>query len=279
MKIIPAELIEQTVFELFSEACIKPDDSVERELEAAEKKERTPHAKEILRQLIINNRIAANKSIPACQDTGMAVVLLELGQDVSIRGGFLDDAINRGVARAYEDGYFRKSVLDPLTRENTGDNTPAVIHTKIVRGDELKITCVPKGFGSENMSAIAMLAPSAGERGVIDFIVSTAVNAGGSPCPPVILGVGIGGTFESCAMLAKEQLLRPLNKPSEDPELAEMEKECKRLINELDLGPMGLGGDTYCLAVHIAKTPTHIAALPVAVNYCCHMLRFASATL
>lgn len=279
MKIISAELIEQTVFELFSEACIKPDDAVERELEAAEKKERTPHAKEILRQLIINNRIAANKTIPACQDTGMAVVMLELGQDVSVRGGFLDDAVNKGVARAYGEGYFRKSVLDPITRENTGDNTPAVIHTKIVRGDKLKITCVPKGFGSENMSAIAMLPPSAGERGVIDFIVSTAVNAGGSPCPPVILGVGIGGTFEYCAYLAKEQLLRPLNKPSEDPKLAEMERECKRLINELDLGPMGLGGDTYCLAVHIAKTPTHIAALPVAVNYCCHMLRFATATL
>lgn len=279
MKIIPSDLIEETVYELFSKACIAPDDSVEKELEAAEKKERTPHAREILKQLIINNRIAANKSVPACQDTGMAVVILEIGQEVSISGEFIDDAINKGVARAYKDGYFRKSVLDPLTRENTGDNTPAVIHIKIVRGDNMKITCIPKGFGSENMSAIGMLTPSAGERGVIDFILNTVKEAGGSPCPPVILGVGIGGTFEQCAFLAKEQLLRPLNKPSSDPQIASMEKECKKLINNLELGPMGLGGDTYCLAVHIAKTPTHIAALPVAVNFCCHMLRYASRTL
>lgn len=248
-------------------------------LETAQQKESLPHAREILRQLCENNRLALAEHIPACQDTGLAVVLLELGQDVHVEGGYIEDAINEGVRAAYKDGYLRKSVLDPLTRQNTGDNTPAVIHTRIVPGELLKITAMPKGFGSENMSQIKMLKPSDATEGIVDFVVQTAQQAGGSPCPPVVLGVGIGGTFESCALLAKRQLLRNPGQASQDAQLAAMEQEIKERINALGMGPMGLGGKTYCLAVHMAKQPTHIAGLPVAVNYCCHMLRHKEAIL
>ncbi len=255
-----------------------PDEGGMRLMRQAEQRESLPHAREILRQLNENNRIAIAEDTPACQDTGLAVVFLDVGQEVHVTGD-LYAAVNEGVRRAYADGYLRKSVLDPLTRQNTGDNTPAVVHTRIVPGDSIHITAAPKGFGSENMSRVAMLKPSDGAAGVAEFLVECARSAGGSPCPPVVLGVGIGGTFESCALLAKRQLLRPVGQPSSDAQLARMEAGVKERINALGMGPMGLGGQTYCLAVHMAKEPTHIAGLPVAVNFCCHMLRHASAVL
>ncbi len=279
MKTVEYATIKNTVKALFLEACIAPDPGAVRAVQQAYEGETLPHAKEIMRQLCENNRIAAEKAIPACQDTGMAVVLIDLGQDVHITGGFLETAVNEGVRAAYEEGWFRKSVADPLTRANTQDNTPAVLHTRIIPGDRIMICALPKGFGSENMSQIRMLKPSDGRDGIVDFIVGTARQAGGSPCPPVVLGVGIGGTFESSALLAKRQLMRELSKPHPDPEIAAMETEIKQKINALGMGPMGLGGACYCLAVHIEKYPTHIAGLPVAVNYCCHMLRHKTAVL
>lgn len=265
--------IEDAVSDLFMTACIAPTRQVRAAVASAAQTETCPHAREILTQLAKNNEIAVSERIPACQDTGMAIVFADIGQDVHITDGLLEDAVSEGVRRAYEDGYFRKSVLDPLTRKNTGNNLPPVLHTRIVPGDKVILTAVPKGFGSENMSRIAMLTPSAGKKGVMDFVVSSAEQAAGSPCPPVILGVGIGGTFESCAMLAKRALLRPLAEQNPDSELEEMENELKERINALGMGPMGMGGDTYCLGVHICKAPTHIASLPVAVNFSCHMLR------
>jgi fumarate hydratase subunit alpha len=203
MRDITFEDISGAVSRLFIEACNAPAKGVDALLEKARGRETLPHAREILSQLCENNRIAAEEGIPACQDTGMAVVFADIGQDVRITGGFFGDAVNDGVRRAYRDGYLRKSVLDPLTRKNTGDNTPAVVHTRIVPGGNIKLTALPKGFGSENMSRIAMLSPSAGTGGVMDFVADCAASAGGSPCPPVFIGVGIGGTFESCALLSK----------------------------------------------------------------------------
>lgn len=280
MRTIDYTDIVEAVYRLFTQACIAPQPDVTAAVERALAAEQGPsHAREILRQLCENNRMALEENMPACQDTGLAVVLLEVGQDIHVAGGYIEDAVNEGMRRAYGEGYFRKSVLDPLTRKNTGDNTPAVIHTRIVPGDQVKITAMPKGFGSENMSQLKMLKPSDGAEGVVEFVVNAAKQAGGSPCPPVVLGVGIGGTFESCALLAKMQLARPLGTSSEDPQLAQLENEITDRINALKLGPMGLGGSTYCLATHIAKQPTHIAGLPVAVNFCCHMLRHAEAIL
>lgn len=265
--------IEDTVRDLFLKACIAPPAEVRDAIRCAAAEESVPHARAILEQLSDNNEIALREQVPACQDTGMAVVFADIGQDVHITDGDFAAAVNEGVRRAYADGYLRKSVLDPLTRANTGTNLPAVIHTRIVPGDQVTLTAAPKGFGSENMSRVAMLRPSDGTDGIVDFIVSSAREAGGSPCPPVILGIGIGGTFESCALMAKRALLRPLGAPSDDPQIAELEAAIFNTINTLGIGPMGLGGDTYCLAVHIDTAPTHIAGLPVAVNYCCHMLR------
>lgn len=277
MRTIHTKTIEDTVYGLFLKSGSAPCDEAVCAVKSAFDTERVPHAKEILGQIVVNNEIAVNEGIPACQDTGMAVLFIDIGSDVIISGGALDEAINNGVRRAYKDGYFRNSVLDPITRVNTGDNTPAVLHTRVTNGDKLKIWALPKGFGAENMSRIAMLPPSAGVDGIINFVVECVTAAGGSPCPPVVLGVGIGGTFESCALLSKRQLLRPLNSPSKDEKLAEIERECLSRINRSGIGPMGLGGDTTCLAVHAAKEPTHIASLPVAVNFCCHMLRHAYA--
>lgn len=276
MREISCDKITDNVKELFLRATNAPGAGVMHLLQEAEQRESLPHAREILRQLCENNSIAIAEDTPACQDTGLAVVFLDVGQDVHITGGELYAAVNEGVRRAYADGYLRKSVLDPLTRLNTKDNTPAVIHTRIVPGKNISITAAPKGFGSENMSRVAMLKPSDGAAGVVEFLVESARSAGGSPCPPVVLGVGVGGTFESCALLAKRQLLRPVGQPAADSELSRMEAEVLERINALGMGPMGLGGKTYCLAVHMAKEPTHIAGLPVAVNFCCHMLRHAS---
>ena len=275
---ISSEKIVETVAELFREACVCPPKEVIDAFAAAKETEVSQQGREIFCQLIENAAIANETKVPYCQDTGMAVVLMDIGQDVHITGD-LTDAVNEGVRKAYTEGYFRKSVLSALGRVNTGDNTPAVLHTRIVPGDKIEITALPKGFGSENMSKIKMFPPSAGIDGIKDFIVETAAMASANPCPPVIIGVGIGGTFEYAAMLSKRQLARKLGEPSSDPVLAEMEEDIKNRINALGMGPMALGGRNYCLAVHIAEYPTHIAGLPVAVNYCCHALRHASATI
>ncbi len=230
--------------------------------------------KEVIQQLIDNAEIARAEKLPMCQDTGFAVVFVELGQDVRIEGGYLEDAINEGVRRGYAEGYLRKSIVGhPLIRVNTGDNTPAVIHLKLVPGDNLKITIAPKGGGSENMSAIKMLKPAEGIEGVKNFVLDTVKAAGPNPCPPVIVGVGIGGTFEKAALIAKEALLRPLGIPHPRPEIAKLEKELLDGINALGIGPQGLGGCCTALAVHVEIYAAHIASLPVAVNINCHASR------
>lgn len=229
---------------------------------------------QILGILEENLEIACADRIPICQDTGMAVVFLEIGQDVHLTGGNIEDAVNAGVAQGYTDGYLRKSVVrDPLDRVNTKDNTPAVIHYSIVPGEQVKITLAPKGFGSENMSKVFMLKPADGEEGVVNAIVTAVKEAGPNACPPVVVGVGIGGTFEKCAILAKKALTRPVGSVSEKPHIAKLEKEALEKINQLGIGPAGLGGRTTALAVNIETFPTHIAGLPVAINICCHVNR------
>ena len=233
-------------------------------------------AKGILDNIIENFDIADNENVPICQDTGMACVFLEIGQDVHFVGGDLTDAINEGVRRGYDKGYLRKSVVkDPVRRGNTGDNTPAMIYTEIVPGDQVKITVGPKGFGSENMSQIRMFKPSAGLQGIKDFILEVVETAGPNPCPPMVVGVGIGGTFDKCALLAKKALTRNVEEPSPVPYVNELEKEMLEKINKLGIGPGGLGGTQTALAINIETYPTHIAGLPVAVNMCCHVNRHA----
>ena len=228
----------------------------------------------ILDNIIENYQIAENEQVPICQDTGMACVFLEIGQDVHITDGDLTEAVNEGVRRGYTKGYLRKSVVkDPVRRGNTGDNTPAMIYTEIVPGENIKITVGPKGFGSENMSAIRMFKPSHGLQGIKDFIIETVETAGPNPCPPMVVGVGIGGTFDKAALLAKKALMRPLDSSNPDPFYADLEKEMLEKINELGIGPQGFGGKTTALAVNIEKFPTHIAGLPVAVNINCHVTR------
>lgn len=245
-----------------------------RALNRAVRSEESPLGRQILGQLEENLEIAAEEMIPICQDTGMAVVFLEVGQDVHLEGGSLEDAVNEGVRRGYADGFLRKSVVkDPLIRENTKDNTPAVIHTRIVPGEEVKITVAPKGFGSENMSRIFMLKPAEGIEGVKQAVLTAVKDAGPNACPPMVVGVGIGGTFEKCALLAKEALTREAGSPSSVPYIKDMEEELLEKINKLGIGPGGLGGTTTALAVNINTYPTHIAGLPVAVNICCHVNR------
>ncbi len=230
--------------------------------------------KEILQQLVENAEIACEEKVPMCQDTGYAVIFVELGQDVRIEGGDFYEAINEGVRRGYTEGYLRKSIVShPLERKNTGDNTPAVIHTKIVPGDNLRIIVAPKGGGSENMSAFKMLRPADGIEGVKDFVIDTVRKAGPNPCPPVVVGVGVGGTFEKSAQLAKEALLRELGEKSKHPDIAKLEEELFEEINKLGIGPQGLGGRTTALAVHVEIYAAHIASLPVAVNLNCHAAR------
>ena len=245
-------------------------------LENAKKTEKAPLGKQIIGQLEENLKIAGEDMIPICQDTGMAVFFVEIGQDVHISGGSLTDAINEGVRRGYTDGYLRKSVVgDPLIRENTKDNTPAVIHYSIVEGDRVKLTIAPKGFGSENMSKIYMLKPADGEEGVKNAILSAVKDAGPNACPPMVVGVGIGGTFEKCAFLAKKALTRAVDTHSDIEWVKDMEIEMLEKINKTGIGPGGLGGSTTALAVNIETYPTHIAGLPVAVNICCHVNRHA----
>ncbi|WP_346874022.1 fumarate hydratase [Clostridium sp. UBA5988] len=237
-------------------------------------------AKGILNKILINANIAKNEDMPMCQDTGVACVFIEIGQEVQVVGGALEDAINEGVRQGYKDGYLRKSVVkDPLDRVNTKDNTPAMIYYNIVPGDKLKITVAPKGFGSENMSQIKMLKPSDGLQGVKDFIIKVVKEAGPNPCPPIIVGVGIGGTFDKAATIAKKALIRSIDVRNENPFYAELEEELVTMINELGIGPQGFGGKTTALAVNIETYPTHIAGLPVAVNINCHATRHAEIEL
>jgi fumarate hydratase subunit alpha len=278
MRTVSGNIITQAVSQLFLSACRMPERGALAALESALSDETSAPAREALLQLVENAQIAQQTGMPYCQDTGMGVVFIDLGQDVHIEGS-LPDAIHAGVRLAYEEGYFRKSVRDPLSGKNTGDNTPAVIHYDIVPGDRVRISVAPKGFGSENMSRIAMLKPSDGVNGIRQFILDSVRAADGSPCPPVVLGVGIGGTFELCALMAKKQLLRSIGSVNEEESLSQMERELKEEINALGIGALGFGGSHYCLAVHIAKYPTHIAGLPVAVNFQCHAARHASVTL
>lgn len=279
MREIDIGRIEDAVYALCRSACCEIGEDVLTLLEQGLARERSPFGREILRQLIENDRLACARRMPICQDTGMAVVFMDVGQDVHLSGGGLTQAVDRAVRRAYRDGCFRNSVLDPLTRKNTGDNTPAVLYTRIVPGEQVEIAVAPKGFGSENMSRLGMLTPSQGLGGVLDFVVETVRLAGANPCPPVVVGVGIGSTAEGCMLLAKRQLLRDAGAPSPDPELAQIERELLERINRLGIGPQGLGGDVTALAVHAAKAPTHLAGLPVAVNMQCHAARHKRAVL
>jgi fumarate hydratase subunit alpha len=235
--------------------------------------EESPTGRDILRHLVENAQIALQEKIPMCQDTGLAVVFVELGQEVHLTGGALREAIEEGVRQGYGEGYLRKSACHPFTRQNTGDNTPAIIHIDLVPGDKLKIIFAPKGGGSENMSRVTMLTPAVGIEGVKEFVVQRVKESGSNPCPPTIVGVGIGGTFEQAALLAKKSLLRPLGSENPDPELRTFEKEWLEEINRLGIGPQGLGGRTTSLAVHVNMMPCHIASLPVAVNIQCHAAR------
>lgn len=260
------------------EMCIEANhflfEDMERAMKQAEKAEQSPLGKQILEQLEENLQIAADDMIPICQDTGMAVIFLEIGQDVHLQGGSLEDAVNEGVRQGYVEGFLRKSVVkDPLIRENTKDNTPAVIHYKIVEGSQVKIKVAPKGFESENMSRVFMLKPADGIEGVKEAVLTAVKEAGPNACPPMVVGVGIGGTFEKCALMAKEALTREVGTHSDIQYVKEMEKELLAKINSLGIGPGGLGGTTTALAVNINTYPTHIAGLPVAINICCHVNR------
>ena len=279
MKNIDSKVIEDTVARLCIEANLRLPPDVINAIESAEKAEPWDGAKRILSLLGDNVRIASEKTLPVCQDTGMACVFVELGQDVHIDGDF-EEAVNNGVRRGYGEGYLRKSVVcDPLRRVNTGDNTPALLTVKLTRGDKMRITVMPKGFGSENMSALKMLKPADGVEGVKNFVLETVEKAGANPCPPIIVGVGIGGSFDKAAYLAKHALLRPVNEPNPDEYYAALERELLEKINALGIGPQGFGGKTTALAVLIEAMPTHVAGLPVAVNISCHATRRASASL
>lgn len=280
MRSINTDLIRDAVENMCIEANLYLSPDVKKRIEAAKNEETTELGKKILGQLVQNMEIAESERIPICQDTGMAIIFLEIGQEVFLEGEYLEDAVNEGVRRGYQKGYLRKSVVsDPLLRENTKDNTPAIIHTRIVPGDRVKITVAPKGFGSENMSRICMLKPADGEEGVKKAILETVQLAGPNACPPIVVGVGIGGDFEKCAQLAKKALTRNLENRSELPHIRAMEEEMLAKINTLSIGPGGLGGSTTALGVNIETYPTHIAGLPVAINICCHVNRHVVKTL
>ncbi len=277
---IDAKEISDAVARLAQEANFDLEKDVHAALERGLGAEESPVGKEIFNQLLENEGVARAERMPICQDTGLAVVFVDIGQDAHIAGGALDEAINEGVRRGYTEGYLRKSVLgDPLKRVNTKDNTPAVIHTRIVPGNKLALWVVPKGGGSENMSKIAMLKPADGVEGVKSFVVESVRVASANPCPPIVVGVGIGGSFEQCAMNAKRSLLREIGSRHPDPYYADLEAELLKKVNDLGVGPMGLGGRITALAVHIEAAPCHIASLPVAVNINCHAARHKTAVL
>ena len=276
MRTVDVNTLTQNIREMCIEANHFLSEDMKQAFTKAEQQEKAPLGKQILQQLQQNMEIAAQDMIPICQDTGMAVVFLEVGQDVHLVGGNVEDAVNEGVRQGYVDGYLRKSVVkDPIYRENTKDNTPAIIHYSIVPGDRVKITVAPKGFGSENMSRIFMLKPADGIEGVKNAILTAVKDAGPNACPPMVVGVGIGGTFEKCALMAKKALTRSVDEHSEIPYVRELEEELLQKINKSGIGPGGLGGSTTALAVNINTYPTHIAGLPVAVNICCHVNRHA----
>lgn len=273
MREIDSKVITKEVKKLCIEGNIYLGDDVIKSFKENLEKEKSDLGKDILSILIENAQIAKETHIPLCQDTGMAVFFVEIGQEVIIKGDTLTDAINKGVSEGYTDGYLRKSVVSPITRINTKDNTPAIIHYEMVKGDKIKIQYAPKGFGSENMSQLKMLKPSDGIEGVKEFIVKTVSEAGPNPCPPIVVGVGIGGTVDKCAQIAKKALFRDIGTHSEDEMIADLEKEMIKKINDLGIGPQGLGGNTTALAVNIETFPTHIAGLPVVVNINCHSAR------
>ena len=281
MREIAADDVTETVARLCQEADFDIPEDVLDALKKYRDAEESPLGRQVLDQILENDSIAANEKIPICQDCGTAVVFLELGQDVHITGGELNIAVEKGVRQGYEAGYLRKSIVSqPFSaRVNTKDNTPAIIHLEMVRGDRLKITVMPKGGGSENMSRLAMLTPAMGRKGVIDFVVKSVDEAGSNPCPPVIVGVGIGGTADKATILAKKALLRRVGEPNPDPEMAELEREILERVNGLGIGPQGFGGRTTALAVHAEVFPTHIAMMPVAVNLNCHAARHKEAIL
>lgn len=280
IRTVETDLIIKNIKEMCIEANYYLSPDMDRAMKQAADTEKSELGKKILSQLQENLKIADEETIPICQDTGMAVVFLEVGQDVHFEGMSVGDAVNEGVRQGYEEGYLRKSVVgDPLIRENTKDNTPAVIHYSIVPGDKVKITVAPKGFGSENMSRVFMLKPADGADGVRDAVLTAVRDAGPNACPPMVVGVGVGGTFEKCALLAKRALIRPVGEHSDIPYIEEMETELLRKINGLGIGPGGLGGSTTALAVNINTYATHIAGLPVAVNICCHVNRHVTREL
>ena len=278
------EICCNSIIETVEALCIRANTVLPTDIRAlidgAERTERSPIGRDVLRDMRDNYLFAEREALPICQDTGMAVVFAELGQDAHITGAYFEDAVNEGVRRGYDKGYLRKSVVrDPLRRENTGDNTPAVIHTRLVPGDKLKLVLAPKGFGSENMSAVKMFLPSCTADEIVDFIVETVDRAGSNPCPPVILGVGLGGTLEMAALIAKKALTRPTDSRHPDPFYAALEEKALTRINGLGLGPQGFGGTSTALAVNIETYPTHIAGLPCVVNVGCHVTRHAEAIL
>lgn len=280
MRIVDVQMVQQAVKKMAYESNIRLSTDVKERIEKAAVTEASPLGKELLGDLLENIRLADQKNIPICQDTGMAIVWLEVGQDVQWTGGYVIDAVNQGVREAYAEGFLRKSVVgDPLERINTGDNTPAIVHYELVPGEAVVVKFSPKGFGSENMSRLKMLKPSEGRQGVVDFVVETVALAGPNPCPPIVVGVGIGGSFEKAAVMAKKALFRPLDEPAEVAEVALLEQELLERINALGIGPQGLGGSTTALAVNVLCYPTHIAGLPVAVNISCHATRHMEVTL
>lgn len=280
MRTVHTDQITEAIKEMCIEANLVLSKDVESRLCGAKEKETSELGQKILSQLEENMKIAKDENIPICQDTGMAIVFLELGQEVYLEGSYLEDAVNEGVRKGYAEGYLRKSVVgDPLLRVNTTDNTPAILHTKIVPGDKIKITVAPKGFGSENMSRVYMLKPADGEEGVKAAVLETVRLAGPNACPPMVVGVGVGGSFELCTLLAKKALTRNLEERSHLPHIRAMEEELLQKINELGIGPGGLGGATTALGVNIETYATHIAGLPVAINICCHVNRHVTRIL
>ncbi len=281
MKTVSANQVARTVAGLCKEAACNLPPDVRKAMEEAAKREKNNIGRSILRQCLENADIAKQDKTPVCQDTGSAIYMVQLGSDVTLEGGTLEEAINNGTARGYEDGFLRKSIVDDpvFDRTNTGNNTPAVIHIELVQGDKIHITLLQKGAGSENMSAVRMLKPSDGAKGIIDFAVSTAVEAGGNSCPPLIVGVGIGGNLEYCGLLAKKALARKTGKHHSDKRYAGLEQEILDGINSSGVGPQGLGGSITALAVHVEHAPCHMASLPVAVNLNCHAARHVSAIL
>ena len=273
MRQVHVKEVEELVRKLFIEANLYLGEDVIEALKRALEIEESPVGKKVLEELLENAEVARREGLPICQDTGLAVVFVELGQEVQLVGGDLREAINEGVRRGYRDGYLRKSVCHPFTRVNTGDNTPAVIHLEVVPGDRVRVIAAPKGGGSENMSRVTMLTPAAGRRGVVDYVVERVRQSGANPCPPIVVGVGIGGTFEEAALIAKKALLRPLGEHHPDPEVAALEEEILQRVNALGIGPQGYGGRVTALAVHVEMIPCHIASLPVAVNIQCHAHR------